>query len=144
MIDEYKFIEYVRKQLLTIIDDDEEVSIDGVIERFKEELIFKINTEENKKGMDELFEEDKDYMDDYDDNPIIEEDIRDVLLDFDMGCVGTNPLDFYVDRHYWSDGKHKVTLTSEKHGEIECDVNAYTKREDFKEMLKEILTELRE
>ena len=38
MINEYKFIEYVRKQNCRIIEDDEEVSIDGIIERFKEEV----------------------------------------------------------------------------------------------------------
>ena len=37
MINEYKFIEYVRRQGITIQEDNEEVSIDGVIERFKEE-----------------------------------------------------------------------------------------------------------
>ena len=38
MINEYKLVEYFRKQLLVIIDNKEEVSIDGVIERFKEEV----------------------------------------------------------------------------------------------------------
>ena len=38
MIDEDKFIEYIRGNDIIIIDNNEEVSIDGVIERFKEEL----------------------------------------------------------------------------------------------------------
>jgi hypothetical protein len=38
MINEYKFIEYIRKQGCLIIEEGQEVSIDGVIERFKDEV----------------------------------------------------------------------------------------------------------
>ena len=38
MVNENKFIEYVRKQGIKIYEEKEEVSIDGVIERFKEEI----------------------------------------------------------------------------------------------------------
>lgn len=46
MIDEYNFIEYIRKRCFTLLEEGkEEVSIDGVIERFKEE------EEEEKEGL---------------------------------------------------------------------------------------------
>jgi hypothetical protein len=38
MINEYDLVDYFRKQSLTIIDNGEEVSIDGVIERFKDKV----------------------------------------------------------------------------------------------------------
>jgi len=37
-MDENKFIEYIREQRIVLIEDGEEVSIDGVIERFEESL----------------------------------------------------------------------------------------------------------
>lgn len=38
MINEYKFIEYIRERNFILLEEGkEEVSIDGVIERFKEE-----------------------------------------------------------------------------------------------------------
>lgn len=38
MIDEYKFIEYIREKNFILLEEGkEDVSIDGIIERFKEE-----------------------------------------------------------------------------------------------------------
>ena len=54
MINENKLIEYMRKQNITNFEDGEEVSIDGIIERFKEEEFLKLLEEEGFKDEEVL------------------------------------------------------------------------------------------
>ncbi len=42
MIDEYKLIEYIRQHQYIIFQNDLEHSMDGIIERFKDERIGKV------------------------------------------------------------------------------------------------------
>lgn len=66
-------------------------------------------------------------MDDYDDNPIIEDDVRSVLSRLGIETS------FYVDRHVLGDGKHKIIF--DELGK-EVDVDGWTKRSVLKEMVK--------
>ncbi len=58
-MNEYKLIDYMRKQGITLIEENEEVSMDGVIERFKEELEFQ---EENEDLFPKEFKIENDFI----------------------------------------------------------------------------------
>lgn len=78
---------------------------------------------------DELEEdEDLNYMDDSDENPLIEGDIREVLKELNK------ELDYSVERHEMGDGKHRVFIDG-----VYLYVNGWTLRKEFKEDIKEQL-----
>ena len=69
--------------------------------------------------------EELDYMNDYDEAPLIEEDIKAV---FDK--LKLNEVDYSVDRHYYGDGKHKIMYNG-KGFRDELQIKASTLRKDF-------------
>ena len=73
--------------------------------------------------------EDKDYMEDYEENPIIEGDIKAVLDELNLKA------DIYVNRHTYGDGKHKVKIEGDNLKK-KIQVNAWTLRDEFKKNLK--------
>jgi len=69
--------------------------------------------------------EEENFMDSYEDNDEIREFVKEILDD--------ETIDVFVDYHYYSDGKHKMTI-----GEKELQVNAWTKRKDLKEEILKV------
>ena len=72
----------------------------------------------------------EDFMDAYEDNDEISEFVREI--------VGEN-VEVYTDYHYYSDGKHKLTI-----GEKTLQVNAWTTKDSLKEDVLQIKKEMEE
>lgn len=79
--------------------------------------------------------EELDYMNDYDEAPIIEEDIKAVFEELKLTEV-----DYSVDRHYYGDGRHKVMYNGNGFRD-NLQVKASTLRKDFITEFKENVLE---
>ena len=73
------------------------------------------------------------YMDDFDENPIIDNDISEVLKDLKVTA------DYSVKRHYYGDGHHKVSFEGTGFRD-DLELRASEFREDFKEEFKECVS----
>lgn len=127
-----------RKKRNTFIDDDEKME-DFVI-LTKEDFLksYSYLTEEEYNNTEEKYNN-QDYEDDYDENPIIEEDVRNVLNEFNLNNAHPLEVDFWVDRHVLGDGKHKVVFSEDN---FSVNVDGWTTRKKFKEDLRNELKRL--